>query len=738
MTSPFASAYPELAKLGYSCIPIMARAKAPGDYRGKAWKPAHGWPKYRDRAPTPFETGIWCRNWPDANVGVVLGTRVGDRQLIAVDFDVTDPDTLDELARTIPQSPMRKRGAKGFTAFYLAPTTTKSQQFSVGPMGKIDILTGNETRQTVMPPSVHPDGPVYAWLNGPCAIADLPHIETSDLEQLLDTASRYVPDAPAPRLREDRGTVEADTPFAELNALALRDMSWVPALDLPKTQPKSNGYHAVASFRPSSTGRPLAQRKQNLSITSQGIKDFGTGATYSALDLVMAALGKDFDAAFAWLSDRLMPAVRAPVVPNQHLLVPEPVAVPQPQPARTIDFPPGVVGEIAQWITATATKPQPLLALAAALTIVGTVIGRRVATPYRDGATHLYAICLAPTGAGKEHPRAACDTILAAAGMQQLIGPSEFMSLSAVIKRLQRGPLMLCAMDEFGAFCARILAKKSSAHERAISKIFREAWGKNFTNLQTPEWAGLASETIFAPAMSIFGVSTAEELWAAMSGADLKNGLLNRFPVLESPERPKDQNPAGSHLKPPPAMLERIKALAGGPLSGMSAFSATVEPQPLAWGRGAEIAFASFRKQQDERSDAAPDEADYLQRAPEIAMRIATIVAAGRMSKFVSLEDIEFGKMLALTSVETMIRGVRDHMSETDHQAQSKLVLGIIRKAGRITRSALYRKVDDRFDARTLDSILKSLVEAEYITEEVERSANPSGGRPQKGYSIVG
>ena len=42
---------------------------------------------------------------------------------------------------------------------------------------------------------------------------------------------------------------------------------------------------------------------------------------------------------------------------------------------------PGVVGEIIEWIVATARRPNRVLALAAAIPLVGTLIGRRVAGP---------------------------------------------------------------------------------------------------------------------------------------------------------------------------------------------------------------------------------------------------------------------------------------------------------------------------------------------------------------------
>src|SRR5262249_18800726 len=158
------------------------------------------------------------------------------------------------------------------------------------------------------------------------------------------------------------------------------------------------------------------------------------GFTYTPLDLVMAANDCDLDTAFkflsehtGWAGERIELVDEPESDPHpQSQLSPQPQS-PTPEPSRstaaepgpnhednekapvadelepyTHDVP-GVVGEMIEWIVATARRPNRVLALAATIPLVGTLIGRRVAGPTRS-ATHLYAVAVAPTGAGKQHP----------------------------------------------------------------------------------------------------------------------------------------------------------------------------------------------------------------------------------------------------------------------------------------------------------------------------------------------
>jgi hypothetical protein len=171
-----------------------------------------------------------------------------------------------------------------------------------------------------------------------------------------------------------------------------------------------------------------------------------------------------------------------------------PVAKSRPQPSNDDDalealtYCDGLVGNIVDWICDTARRPNRIFALGAALTTIGTLIGRRVAGP-TDSATHLYVLGLGATGAGKQTPMSRAKDLLFAADAYHLIGPGRFATGPAISNHLEEKPLSLCCQDEFGSFIARINKQNASGWEREASIIYRELWGLSFERYDGMRWA---------------------------------------------------------------------------------------------------------------------------------------------------------------------------------------------------------------------------------------------------------
>lgn len=335
--SPFAQAAPDLQALGYSVLSVIppsaanfeARGKMPGIFQGGHWQGNPGWNKLRDAPLSGFGLSM-AMKYPGANIGIVCGTpagRDGDEQLFvcALDLDMTDPDAVDEVVRALPASPMSKTGSKGLTLFFRASKAVTSRTYdderiprgSGVPRRLADLLTGFAPRQTISPPSAHPDGPVYRWIKGPVAAHDLPILTPADVDVLGEVLQAYgYQPAEARGGKGERKPFTpsesggSDDPFEQIKADALANLSlWVPHVDnLFGLRPARRGYEAVNLLRDSSSGRATSERKRNLSINPQGITDFGTGETWSAIDLVSDFNGLSVSEAVTWLEDRLYPS----------------------------------------------------------------------------------------------------------------------------------------------------------------------------------------------------------------------------------------------------------------------------------------------------------------------------------------------------------------------------------------------------------------------------------------------
>jgi hypothetical protein len=275
---------------GYHAIPIMPGTKRPGEYTMKQWYGSAQWQRYCDRLPTQIELEIWER-WPDAGVCIAI-----DHRLKVIDIDTDDPELMGAVLSVLPETEVKKRGAKGFSAFYGGSPAIVSAPFSVGKERVVDLLAHG--RQTVLPPTIHPNtGQPYTWITEDTlhdvSIDQLPVLPDNIAELIAGVLAPYGYEPPAEYVPGN-----GDSLWRELNDTALLNLDrWVPDLKLPDTRRAGSGYRAVAAWR--------GVANANLSFHKEGIKDWGEGKPYTPLDVVMKALGADLDNATTFLADRL-------------------------------------------------------------------------------------------------------------------------------------------------------------------------------------------------------------------------------------------------------------------------------------------------------------------------------------------------------------------------------------------------------------------------------------------------
>lgn len=149
-----------LLKFGLSPIPIKANKKAPA---------INKWQSYCTTTPTKEQIEEWDKKYTNANVGLCLGTVIDEGMQIGA-IDIDDDNMVSLVTNALGTDGPAKKGKKGMTIFVQTSTNTKSTKIkAIDEKGlpsrtpAVEILLHGA--QTVMPPSIHPDGMTYKWID---------------------------------------------------------------------------------------------------------------------------------------------------------------------------------------------------------------------------------------------------------------------------------------------------------------------------------------------------------------------------------------------------------------------------------------------------------------------------------------------------------------------------------------------------------------------------------------------
>ncbi len=195
---PFSKHANTLLLNGYSPLTILPGTKRPTE---KEWS---------ERCETPLDVqGIerLCREFPKAGVGVACGYG----GLVAIDVDTDDPVIIAAIEAVLPEALITKRGKRGYTLFFRTSEPIHTRIFKT-PKGHakkgetiVEILALG--RQTVLPPTIHPDtGKPYEWRTEETLfdtrLEDLPLV-ADDIDEKIEAAIAQWIEGPEDWLGED-------------------------------------------------------------------------------------------------------------------------------------------------------------------------------------------------------------------------------------------------------------------------------------------------------------------------------------------------------------------------------------------------------------------------------------------------------------------------------------------------------------------------------------------------------
>lgn len=404
--------------------------------------------------------------------------------------------------------------------------------------------------------------------------------------------------------------------------------------------------------------------------------------------------------------------------------------------------PPGVVGELTDWIVDWTDEPIRLHAVGAALTIVGALVARKVYTLQRPAGPCLYIGALAASGVGKQHPQNCIK--LALNEVHGKLHTGWLSSSAAMAVRLEEHPAKAMVVDEFCDKLAGVRQRNAPHYIAALSEALRSLWGLNQGEWRPDVVLSRDESIIHRPALSIYGAATLKDFTSGLASKEIVNGLYNRFLILPRFGEPEPTSEREGTLVLPPALRDQLLSLHHclDDLQMAMSMRGAVYPVPILVPFAPEAAAMNEANKAYQKSMMRLADEDagltIYGRYAEMIKRIALILACGRMPEDlrqaeISAEDMAFGEQLVRFSAENFVLMIRRDMTESWAEEQHKMVLGIIRKARRIDRTLLYRKIRGRLKKRDIDDVIASLLEG----RNVDLVTHPTGGRPKIEYLYV-
>jgi hypothetical protein len=377
--------------------------------------------------------------------------------------------------------------------------------------------------------------------------------------------------------------------------------------------------------------------------------------------------------------------------------------------------PPGLVGELMDWMEASAERPKRPLYLAGALAFVATLAGRKFASP-TDLRTNLYLVTLAPSGHGKDHAIRKLAQLAEAAMLDRYIGPGRIMSASALRSLMKREPAVLCVMDEFAALMRQIHDRKAGIHSAMIKNDLLDLFSAANRTFAGAEYAATPASKIVAPNLSISGTSTPDDFWSSLTSLSTLDGLLARIILVnvDGPKAPR-RAPTIGPREVPDRLVKACQALASAGGLGNLAHARGDAPEPriVEFDAAGREVFAHFT----ERLDAAEEGSSEtpLTRVREHAIKLALTVAVGvnPARPVITAEIFHWAGELALLSAATIMGEARDRIADNEREANYNKILGLIRSAGKngITEGTIRdrcRGIDQRVQKQVLADIQMS------------------------------
>jgi len=717
------------AGMGWQVFPCRPKAKAP--------LTPHG---CKDATTDPETIRAWFVRWPDANIALACGPESG---VYVVDIDLDTEHGVNgwDSLKAFPGFPptVMQRSPRGGAHYFFASSNP--------PRNKNSFRPGIDIRSTgyyvMLTPSVHPNEKTYEWEPGKspfdCRLAEFPASMRPEAENVAPWERRPAAAVKPPACPASTPVVERARAYLleceparqgqaghekllwaaralvvgfELPESTATYLLWadfnqrcVPPWDASKPADVKDFERKVAEVAKTPGSKPRGWLLDEL-----GMRGDDALLAYGSLlrdDLLASAADMERDEA---RPEIIRPRKKEKVIP----VIPEELL-----------HPPGMVGQIADWITSTAICPQPLLSVGCSLTACGALFGQKVRDE-SNGRTNLYMMGVAASSAGKDHPSKCIRTLFAHAGASAILGGSRVTSDTALEMALMSNPIQLFTWDEMGHFLSSIkqagAGSGGAQHLRTIVPALMELYSSAGDMYIGKQKADGEIRRIEQPHVCVWGLTSPDVLFEGLSTRELRDGWLGRVITLISHDRPKP-NPLKA-VPAPEAIVQMTQAWiqrvvpppegVGNILGATTCFQHTTVTQPGAYQIFSEFNDRCYARMLD--CDKNSDDVQFLWgKAFQNARRIALIVANGTQfdGAEITPQHAKFGCDFIEWNITQFAEEIRDNLADNAWESDKHKILKLLEKRGSagMSKSDLTRLTPQLRDKRTRDAYIDDLRE---------------------------
>lgn len=491
----FSSSYLEK---GFSVIPDRYMMKTPA---------IKGWSDYCFRSPTEEETKSWISNMDSSNIAICLGEQ---SKVIAIDVDTDDTEILELIRKHLYPSPVEKVGTKGFTRFYRY-NGEHTEVFKHNGQVLFELLSSK--KKTTIPPSIHPSGSSYRWVDLPLtdfSPQDLPVLPPYNLGRVFDLVRSEFPQDEVHNVKHSSfDTTGRNDALTKLTCKLISEGKELSeAVSNLVEYDKKN--HSPPYFSDPEEYRHVHAYTNALKMYSYQL-DRLNGIHHRKNEeyetpMIASAVNAEYKEALSLGKSQREGAEKR----SNH-------ALPAAQGALSI---------IQKNILDNSWIKQPDLAFSASLALLSVLTSRKVS--FGGLSPNLYVLNISPSGSGKDAPQQMIKKYLVDIGADYYLGAGDYVSDASLMDSLEQKPTRIDIMDEIGGIL-KTVTSGNSEYNRKMADVLCELYTSSNSKYLGRATAEGTKGSCYRPNVVILGSTTPKGFSEGVSQTAIEKGLLGRF-----------------------------------------------------------------------------------------------------------------------------------------------------------------------------------------------------------------